>query len=177
MLKDGLLGESGARRRPLFHEKYDLVKELGSGAYGGVYLAKDKDSGERVAAKVLKKKSNWTPEVFQKRVMQVCDGGWWRRCACVEVALSCAGSRLGGGRKVGRGGATWEEQEWEGERYEVQILGAERKSGAREVVGGDACNFQCLRLPKLAMILSVENGKLILIPCAAGGVRLANGKA
>eukprot|EP00961_Rhodomonas_salina_P244468 3304234-Rhodomonas_salina.1 len=62
--------DSPASRRALIGDKYELKEKLGKGNYGDVFLAVDKKTGEKYAAKVLRKKQNWSVEEFQARVMQ-----------------------------------------------------------------------------------------------------------
>ena len=51
-----------------FKEKYFFEKKIGSGGYGAVYLAKNKQTSEKVAIKAMQKSRISDYEAFQNEI-------------------------------------------------------------------------------------------------------------
>ena len=69
VLESGLLkGEALADEAPLRFGRYTLVRELGQGASGRVYLARDPDLGRDIAIKILDRGVAAQPERFRREM-------------------------------------------------------------------------------------------------------------
>lgn len=69
--------------------RYNVTKTLGDGTYGSVLLGLNKENGERVAIKKMKKKYYSWDECINLREIKVrgWSGGWrwrWRGKGCLE---------------------------------------------------------------------------------------------
>jgi len=61
--------EGGAKRRPKT-DRYEVVRPLGQGAYGTVFEATDKETGRRVALKVLDEQHSDVPEALLRTLRE-----------------------------------------------------------------------------------------------------------
>ena len=58
-------------------QRYKVTKKLGDGTYGSVFQAINKQTGEVVAVKKMKRKFfSWDECLALREVRQGCSGGW-----------------------------------------------------------------------------------------------------